>query len=98
MLHHAGRSYKCGAPSIEEMQRIQAQDMARKRPFQDAGYHYAISCEGTIFEARDIRYIGEHVEKGNAGKIGPIYPERVKVTNMNTVSSHSPIRSGGSKI
>jgi len=29
VIHHAGRSYSCGAPSIEEIQRVQAEDMGR---------------------------------------------------------------------
>ncbi|SAL43266.1 N-acetylmuramoyl-L-alanine amidase [Caballeronia arvi] len=70
VLHHAGRSYSCGASSIEEMRRMQEEDMGRSAPFDDAGYHYAISCQGEIYEARDIRYIGEHVAGDNTGKIG----------------------------
>ena len=73
VIHHAGRSYSCGAPSIEEMQRVQAEDMGRSPPFNDAGYHYAVSCQGEIYEARDIRFIGEHVDKGNTGKIGVVF-------------------------
>ncbi|WP_061145275.1 peptidoglycan recognition protein family protein [Caballeronia arvi] len=73
VLHHAGRSYSCGAPSIDEMQRLQAEDMGRSPPFDDAGYHYAISCQGEIYEARDIRFIGEHIDKGNTGKIGVVF-------------------------
>jgi hypothetical protein len=70
VLHHAGRSYSCGAPSIEEMQRVQTEDMGRTPPFDDAGYHYAVSCQGEIYEARDIRFVGEHVAGSNTGKIG----------------------------
>lgn len=73
VIHHAGRSYSCGAPSIEEMRRVQAEDMGRSPPFNDAGYHYAISCQGEIYEARDIRFIGEHVDKGNTGKVGIVF-------------------------
>lgn len=73
VLHHAGRSYSCGVPSIEEIQRLQTEDMGRSAPFGDAGYHYAISCKGEIYEARDIRFIGEHVDKGNTGKIGIVF-------------------------
>jgi hypothetical protein len=73
VIHHAGRSYSCGAPSVEEMRRVQAEDMRRSPPFNDAGYHYAVSCHGEIYEARDIRFIGEHVDKGNTGKIGIVF-------------------------
>ncbi|SIT37734.1 N-acetylmuramoyl-L-alanine amidase family 2 [Paraburkholderia ribeironis] len=73
VMHHAGRSYSCGAPSIEEMQRVQAEDMGRSPPFDDAGYHYAVSCQGEIYEARDIRFVGEHVAGSNSGKIGIVF-------------------------
>ncbi|MBC8722219.1 hypothetical protein OKW38_007714 [Paraburkholderia sp. MM5496-R1] len=73
VIHHAGRSYSCGAPSIEEMQRLQAEDMRRSPPFGDAGYHYAVSCQGEIYEARDIRFVGEHVAASNSGKIGIVF-------------------------
>ncbi|MDR5853350.1 N-acetylmuramoyl-L-alanine amidase [Caballeronia sp. LZ062] len=70
VLHHAGRSYSCGSPSIQQMQRVQAEDMGRSPPFDDAGYHYAISCQGEIYEARDVRFTGEHVAGDNTGKLG----------------------------
>lgn len=73
VIHHAGRSYSCGAPSIEEIQHVQAEDMGRSPPFNDAGYHYAVSCQGEIYEARDIRFIGEHVAGDNTGKIGIVF-------------------------
>jgi hypothetical protein len=72
VIHHAGRSYSCGAPSVEQLQRAQRDDMDRSPPFDDLGYHYAISCQGEIFEGRDIRYIGEHVSGGNTGKVGVV--------------------------
>lgn len=65
VLHHTGRSYSCGALSIDEMRRMQTEDMSRSPPFDDAGYHYAILCQGEIYEGRDIRFIGEHVAGDN---------------------------------
>jgi hypothetical protein len=70
VIHHAGRSYSCGVPSIQGIQRAQREDMSRSEPFDDIGYHYAVSCQGEIYEGRDIRYIGEHVSAGNTGKVG----------------------------
>ncbi|WNC94350.1 peptidoglycan recognition family protein [Paraburkholderia sp. FT54] len=70
VIHHAGRSYSCGAPSIQEIRRAQREDMSRAEPFDDIGYHYAVSCQGEIYEGRDIRYIGEHISVGNTGKVG----------------------------
>ncbi|MCG5075947.1 peptidoglycan recognition family protein [Paraburkholderia tagetis] len=73
VIHHAGRSYSCGVPSIEEIQRVQTEDMGRNPPFDDAGYHYAVSCQGEVYEARDIRFLGEHVAGSNSGKIGIVF-------------------------
>ena len=73
VIHHAGRSYSCGTPSIDQIRRVQTEDMDRSPAFSDAGYHYAISCQGEIYEARDIRFIGEHVSGGNTGKIGIVF-------------------------
>jgi hypothetical protein len=72
-MRHAGRSYSCGAPFIEEMQRVQAEDMGKSPPFDDAGYQYAISCQGEIYEGRDIRFTGEHVTGDNTGTIGIVF-------------------------
>ncbi|MCP1116928.1 peptidoglycan recognition protein family protein [Robbsia andropogonis] len=73
VIHHAGRSYSCGAPSIDEIRRAQAEDMAGSDGFHDIGYHYAVSCQGEIYEARDIRFFGEHVLHDNTGKIGIVF-------------------------
>ncbi|WP_250450038.1 hypothetical protein [Caballeronia sp. ATUFL_M2_KS44] len=93
VLHHAGRSYSCGAPSIQEMQRVQAEDMGRSPPFDDAGYHYAISCQGEIYEAGDIRFTGEHVAGDNTARSGsfslPISCRQARHTSKNTVVSQS---------
>jgi hypothetical protein len=35
VIHHAGRSYSCGAASNEEIQRVQAEDMSRSPSFND---------------------------------------------------------------
>jgi hypothetical protein len=73
VIHHAGRSYSCGASSIAEMQRVQTEDMGRNPAFDDVGYHYAVSCQGDIYEGRDIRFIGEHVASDNSGKVGIVF-------------------------
>jgi hypothetical protein len=73
VIHHAGRSYSCGAPSLEQIQRVQAEDMTRNQPFDDIGYHYAVSCHGEIYEGRDIRFVGEHVQGNNSGKVGVVF-------------------------
>jgi N-acetyl-anhydromuramyl-L-alanine amidase AmpD len=36
----------------------------------DIGYHYIVSSEGPIYEGRDIRVRGAHVDSRNTGKIG----------------------------
>ncbi|BDU18273.1 peptidoglycan recognition protein family protein [Lysobacter auxotrophicus] len=67
VLHHAGNSYSCNADDLDQLRRVEATDMTK---FGYMSYHYAISCTGTIYEARDIRFKGSHVSKGNTGRIG----------------------------
>lgn len=50
------------------MRSAQAKEMNDR--FDDVSYHYAVDCDGTIYEARDIRFKGAHVEQGNTGSIG----------------------------
>ncbi|WP_236212279.1 peptidoglycan recognition protein family protein [Metapseudomonas otitidis] len=65
-LHHAGRSYSCGTGG-EQMREIQTKQMDE---FDDFSYHFGISCDGTIYEGRDIRLKGSHVRYYNTGVIG----------------------------
>lgn len=66
-LHHAGRSYTCGM-NESQMHRILFEHVDKKG-FQDIGYHYAIGCDGTVIEARDIRFKGSGVANYNTGVI-----------------------------
>lgn len=67
-IHHAGNSFSCAAAGDEQMRTAQAKEMDGR--FDDVSYHYAVDCNGTIYEARDIRFKGAHVDKGNTGIIG----------------------------
>lgn len=67
-IHHAGNSYSCAANSTDEMRRLQ--DTQMDDQFDDVGYHYAVDCQGTIYEGRDIRHKGEHIAEGNTGTLG----------------------------
>jgi hypothetical protein len=66
-IHHAGRSYSCNPGSLQ-MKDIQEDHQAAD--WGDIGYHYGIDCSGFIFEGRDIRHKGNHLEKFNTGAIG----------------------------
>jgi uncharacterized Zn-binding protein involved in type VI secretion len=68
-LHHAGRSYACG---IGSEQMLDTQSLHQKRIFDDIGYHFGIDCSGIVYEARDIRFKGEHLERYNSNAIGII--------------------------
>lgn len=79
VIHHAGRSYACAVDesgAMEQVRTAQSYDMDRHQ-FDDIGYHYAVSCLGELFEARDIRFIGSHVKGGNTGKIGIVLLENL---------------------
>ena len=63
VLHHAGNSYQCSNHVAD----IQSEHL---KAFDDIGYHYAINCNGVIFEGRPLIFKGSHVDKGNTKKIG----------------------------
>lgn len=67
-IHQAGRSFSCGVAS-RRLQEIQDDQRARIDA-DDIAYHYAIDCQGNIYEGRDIRFKGEHLRKFNTGVIG----------------------------
>ena len=77
VIHHAGHSYSCAVNeqgAIEQMKKAQEYDM---HGFYDIGYHYAVSCNGEIFEARDVRFVGSHVMGDNTGKLGIVLLENL---------------------
>ncbi|MES2743536.1 MAG: peptidoglycan recognition family protein [Pseudomonadota bacterium] len=69
-IHHAGNSFRCAADGVEELRRAEEIDTAT---FGHLSYHYAIDCQGIIYEALDIRYKGAHIERGNTGVIGIVF-------------------------
>lgn len=69
-LHHAGNSFSCTANSVEQMQKVEKIDMGS---FNQLSYHYAVDCEGVVYEALDIRFKGAHVEGGNTGIVGIVF-------------------------
>lgn len=70
VVHHQGNSvfWECG-DIYKTVNNIQNEHMTKKN-FDDIGYHYIISCNGTIAEGRDIRFKGSHVLDNNNKKIG----------------------------
>jgi hypothetical protein len=69
-IHHAGNSYSCQADGVEQLRKAEATDLGL---YGQISYHYAIDCQGTIYEALDIRYKGAHVQGGNSGVIGIVF-------------------------
>lgn len=65
-IHHAGRSYAC-ADGGSQVAGIQSTHMAKN--YSDIAYHFGIDCNGTLFEARDIRLKGGHLLNYNSGVI-----------------------------
>ena len=43
------------------------------KSFGQVSYHYAVDCQGIIYEALDIRKKGSHIEGGNTGVIGIVF-------------------------
>jgi hypothetical protein len=69
-IHHAGNSYSCAADGVVQLRRAESTDIDS---FGHISYHYAIDCQGSIYEGLDIRYRGAHVESGNTGVIGIVF-------------------------
>jgi len=77
VIHHAGHSYSCAINTqgaIKQIRQAQEYDMGK---MDDIGYHYAVSCPGDIFEARDVRFEGSHVKGDNTGKLGIVLLENL---------------------
>ena len=66
-LHHAGNSFSCDADGATQLRKAEQIDL---KSFGHISYHYAIACDGTIYEALDIREKGAHIASGNTGVIG----------------------------
>jgi N-acetyl-anhydromuramyl-L-alanine amidase AmpD len=66
-IHHAGNSFSCEADSAEQLRKAERIDFEK---FGHLSYHYAIGCDGLIYEALDIRNKGAHIAVGNTGVIG----------------------------
>jgi hypothetical protein len=69
-IHHAGNDFSCSANGVSELQKAEKIDI---NSFGHFSYHYAIDCQGTIYEALDIRQKGAHIENGNTGVIGVVF-------------------------
>lgn len=66
-LHHAGNSFSCDARGVDQIRKAEQIDL---KSFGHISYHYAIACDGTVYEALDIREKGAHIAGGNTGVIG----------------------------
>jgi hypothetical protein len=77
-IHHAGRSFSCGPIGMAalQMQEIQSEQMSRIKA-EDIGYHFALDCNGIVYEGRDIRFKGENVRAHNSRLIGIVLLENL---------------------
>lgn len=57
-LHHAGVLWKPGDDPVAKIKAMQAWGQ-RDKGWPDLPYHFMISPDGTVFQARDTRYAGE---------------------------------------
>lgn len=69
-IHHAGNSYSCTADGADELRKVETTDISS---FGQISYHYAVDCQGVVYEALDIRYRGAHIEGGNTGVVGIVF-------------------------
>ena len=63
-IHHSGNSFSCSADNYDQLKKIEAKSS------KQLTYHYAISCDGIVYELLDIRFKGSHIDNGNTGVIG----------------------------
>ncbi|EKY3196647.1 peptidoglycan recognition protein family protein [Cronobacter turicensis] len=66
-IHNAGNSYSCSDLNGDKIKKIEEEHMGK---FNQFGYHYAVGCDGEIFEGQDIRNKGAHISFGNTSIIG----------------------------
>ncbi|WP_236348858.1 peptidoglycan recognition protein family protein [Enterobacter cancerogenus] len=66
-IHNAGNSYSCSDLNADKIKKIEEEHMNK---FNQFGYHYAVGCDGEIFEGQDIRNKGAHISFGNTSIIG----------------------------
>ncbi|TWP28364.1 N-acetylmuramoyl-L-alanine amidase [Apibacter muscae] len=66
VVHHSGN--EVDYPTVKQVQDKHMDSKSDSRA--DIGYHYAIDKDGKIYEGRDIKFKGSHVNKANTGKIG----------------------------
>lgn len=84
-LHHAGNSFGCSENPIAALRRVKEIDDKR---FGQISYHYAVDCQGTVYEALDIRRKGMHVGDQNTGKIGIVL--LADLSEKKEVEKHGP--------
>ncbi|MCL2590253.1 MAG: PAAR domain-containing protein [Betaproteobacteria bacterium] len=89
VLHHAGNSYSCSVDGVSQLKEAEKTDLEK---FGQFSYHYAIDCNGTIFEGLDIRYKGAHVSNANTGRIGIVF-----LTDMSEPGEHAKYGPAGEK-
>lgn len=63
VIHHSGNGGETDPKQIEKKHMVD-------RKWDDVGYHYLITPNGTIYEGRHLAFKGSHVELANTGKIG----------------------------
>jgi hypothetical protein len=73
-VHHEGNSF-VGSTDINAIARRlsnirEGHIRRRPEPFADIGYHYVIDPAGRVWEGRQIRFQGAHVEKKNEHNLG----------------------------
>ncbi|SDB94198.1 peptidoglycan recognition protein family protein [Acinetobacter boissieri] len=71
-LHHAGNSFACNTDARELLKKVEEID---RKTFHQLTYHYAIACDGTVYELLDIRWKGSHIDNGNTKVIGIVMLE-----------------------
>ena len=73
-IHHDGMDAFASTGESDAARRLEmiraAHITRRPQPFADIGYHYVIDPAGRVWEARNVRYQGAHVQDHNEHNLG----------------------------
>ncbi len=73
-IHHDGMDAFLSTSESDAARRLEmiraAHITRRPQPFADIGYHYVIDPAGRVWEARNVRYQGAHVQDHNEHNLG----------------------------
>ncbi len=100
-IHHSGNSFSCSSSVSDQLKKVE--DIDHKK-FDQISYHYAISCDGIVYELLDIRFKGAHIDNGNTGVVGIVmladlsHPNEAEEQEYSKKGTIERLRNYGSRL